>query len=199
MDIVDMTFEVDAEVASRCRPENGSKITVRLVSLPTASVEETYKKLDPAASQEVVTDAMRKIQTVWPPKGKIIIEMNPNENVGKSWLDLVSTYRWIRKHELIVVIQDPAAPPLELTEHIRLGQNGIRLIHLGDLSGHTFLLHATEARPSLLPAQTKPISTQQLVDSDWDNYMTRLKAESTNAPLGAFKFAGTVTVQPQTV
>jgi len=189
MDILDMTFEVDAEVASRCRPENGSKITVRLVCLPTASVEETYKQLDPAASQELVTDAMRQIQTVWPPKGKVIIEMNPSGNVGRSWLpqDL-----------------DPAGPPLELTEHIRPGQNSIRLIHLGDLSGHTFLLHASEARASLLPAQKpnpKPISTQQLVDSDWDNCMTRLKAKPTEADVrvGAFSFAGTVTVQPQTV
>jgi hypothetical protein len=92
MDIVDMTFEVDAELASRCHSENGPDITVRLVSLPTASVEETYKKLDPGASYEVVTNAMRNIDTLWPPKGKIIVEVNPGDTVGKSWLpqDLVS-------------------------------------------------------------------------------------------------------------
>ena len=94
MDIVEMTFEVDAEVASRCRRENGSRISVRLVCLPTASVEETYKRLDPAASQEAVTDEMRKIETLWPPKGKIIIEVNAGDNVGRSWLprDLVSAH-----------------------------------------------------------------------------------------------------------
>jgi hypothetical protein len=94
MDVVNMIFEVDAEVASRCRRENGSNIAVRLVCLPTVSVEETYKQLDPAASPKVVTDAMRSVKPEWPPKGKIIIEVNPGDKLGRSWLprDLVSTF-----------------------------------------------------------------------------------------------------------
>jgi hypothetical protein len=203
MDIVEMTFEVDAEVASRCRRENGSRISVRLVCLPTASVEETYKRLDPAASQEAVTDEMRKIETLWPPKGKIIIEVNAGDNVGRSWLprDLVSAHDWLRNQGLIDNTQDPAAPPLELTEYIRVGKNNVRLLHLGDISSHTFLLYAAEAHPSLLPPQapnSKPISTQLLVDSDWDNYINRLNAKPTkhtDIHVNTFKFAGTVTLQ----
>lgn len=94
MDVVNMTFEVDGEVASRCRGHNGSNIAVRLVCLPTASVEETYKQLDPTASVEVVTNAMRSVKPKWPPKGKIIVEVNPGAKVGRSWLpqELVSIF-----------------------------------------------------------------------------------------------------------
>ncbi|KIM84817.1 hypothetical protein PILCRDRAFT_43154, partial [Piloderma croceum F 1598] len=116
-------------------------IAVRLVCLPTASVEETYKQLDPAASVEVVTDAMRSVKPEWPPKGKIIVEVNPGAKVGRSWLP----------QEL-----NPATSILELTAHIQPGQNNIRLIHLGDLSTHTFLLHATEVQPSSLLAGPTP-------------------------------------------
>jgi hypothetical protein len=121
MDVVNMTFEVDAEVASRCRGQNASNIAVRLVCLPTASVEETYKQLDPAASAEVVTDAMRSIKPEWPPKGKIIVEVNPGAKVGRSWLpqELVSKF--------------DSTPSAE-THHYH---SGSRQIHSGTDSTHT--------------------------------------------------------------
>jgi hypothetical protein len=94
MEVVDVTFDVEARVASRCRQEDGSRVSVRLVCLPTASVEKTYMQLDPAASPEAVTNAMRTIKPEWPQKGKIIIEVNPDDKIGRSWLprDLVCIF-----------------------------------------------------------------------------------------------------------
>jgi len=186
MDVVNMTFDVDAEVASQCRSANDSGVTVRLVSLPTASVEETYKKLDAAASRDVVTNAMRSIDPLWPPKGKIIIEVNPGNEIGRCWLpqDL-----------------DPTRPPLELTGHIRSGKNCVRLIQLGDLSDHTFLLLARKDIPSTRTPNLKSMSTEQQVANDWDNHITRLKVKPTMPDVRGdhFNFFGTVAVQPQTV
>jgi len=91
---------------------------------------------------------------------------------------------------------------LELTPHIQLGQNNIRLIHLGDLSSHTFLLHAAELPPSSLPAETPSPKPKDLVDSDCENYMTRLQATATkqsDVRGGPFKFVATVAVEAQTV
>jgi hypothetical protein len=106
LDVVNLNFEVDPEVASRCCRESSPKVSVRLVCLPTASVEETYKKLDPSASPETVTDAMRNIKPEWPPKGKIIVEVNPGDKAGWSWLpqDLVSTFYSLWERMLITII-----------------------------------------------------------------------------------------------
>lgn len=86
--------------------------------------------------------------------------------------------------------------------HIRHGPNNIRLIHLGDLSGHIFMLHAAASCPSRLnfpldqPLNAKYLLTQDLINSDRDPDACQLKAKTgqdLDTCAATFKFSGNVT------
>lgn len=87
--------------------------------------------------------------------------------------------------------------PLDISAHIRPGTNHIRLIHLADLSGYTFLVHAS---PTPLPQRIAlpkpdPVPTtinQQLVNSEWDKYLRRFTSKSKQP--GLFNFNGAAVV-----
>lgn len=103
--------------------------------------------------------------------------------------------------------QDPTGLPLNLTTHVRQGQNNIRFIHLGDLSGHIFMLHVAESRPSPLSFPLDQIlnsnytPTQGPVNSHWHPYIHQSSTktdQSVDACASTFKFFGKVTrsIQP---
>ena len=86
IDILDVDFEVHPDMIIQ------DMVTVHLLCLPRASVERIMRDLDPVASPETVMDALRKVKTEWPSKGQVVMELNPGDTVGRSWLprDFVS-------------------------------------------------------------------------------------------------------------
>jgi hypothetical protein len=102
-DILDVEFQNFSEIATQDHLEDSSGITFHLLCLPTNSVRETFETLDQAASPQEVTDAMWNIKTQWPPRGKLLIEVNPGDTVGRSWLpfELASTIILVQKSQLI--------------------------------------------------------------------------------------------------
>lgn len=75
-----MDFEVHPDMKIQ------DSVSVHLLCLPRAEVEQTMRDLDPTASPETVMDALWKVKTEWPSKGKVVMELNPGDIVGRSWL-----------------------------------------------------------------------------------------------------------------
>lgn len=93
LDAVEVDFEVETDVATRCRPGAPAHVSVHLLCLPTASVQGEYNKIERSAPPEAVTHAMWNAKTQWPPKGSLTVELNPGDHLRRSWLpkDLVGT------------------------------------------------------------------------------------------------------------
>lgn len=95
---------------------------------------------------------------------------------------------------LTVVFKASVSSPLDITAHLKSGVNNVRFIHLGNLSGYTFLLHAAE------PHHDDIHSLNVKLASDWDTYLMRLKENTHTEQLTSpFKFVGKVTVETKSV
>lgn len=86
IDILDVEFEVHPDTMAQ------DTVAVHLMCIPKASVEQTLGELDSRASPDTVADALRKTKTEWPSMGKVVMELNSGDTVGRSWLprDFVS-------------------------------------------------------------------------------------------------------------
>lgn len=87
-DILDVPFEVEPELAKRFLLKDSSEVSVHILCLSKPLVEETLRNLDPVASPEIVTNAIWNLKTEWPQKGKVIIQVNSDDSMGRSWLPM---------------------------------------------------------------------------------------------------------------
>lgn len=108
--------------------DTDTHISVHLLCLPTATVAEVNRSLDPAASPAEVAAALWRIPTSWPAKGTLVIEANPGHSVSS--------------HAFLPSVLGEINGPLDITAHIHAGENVLRLIQLRDTSDHVFVVHA---------------------------------------------------------
>lgn len=59
---------------------------VHLLCLPASAVAEVNQNLDPMASPADVAVALWNLGTIWPTKGTLVVEMNPDESgAARVW------------------------------------------------------------------------------------------------------------------
>jgi hypothetical protein len=136
-DILEAAFDVSLDTAVQWRlhstDEAGAfepKVSLRLLCLPTSLVASTYQTIDLPATPADIANAMWSIETQWPSRGKLVVEVNSRRKWGRSLFgrDLA-----------------PNGPPVDVTSCVRPGRNVVRFMQLGDLSQCMFVLHASEA------------------------------------------------------
>ncbi|KAF7967730.1 hypothetical protein HWV62_33293 [Athelia sp. TMB] len=207
IDVLEVEFEIDTETALSCQLNAPFPVSMRLLCLPTATVQGEYEMVEASAPPWTVANAMRSIPTEWPAPGSLVIQMHVDNTWSRSWLpeDLVGLYLFHLRYCLIhrPSIQQPETPPLDITLHIRPGANRLRFIHLSDLSAYTFLVHSAPAAvskrtsmprldPVLPVTPTTMMPDQRLDDSEWDEYLIHNSGKATRTPL--FDISGTTVV-----
>ncbi|KAF8071796.1 hypothetical protein FPV67DRAFT_897889 [Lyophyllum atratum] len=133
-DVLDCEFEVDAETAQKWNLlgssiswDSAAKVSLRLLCLPKDVVQAIYEPSFTSATAEDMAMELSKLKPEWPPQGSLVVQVNPTERHGRSWLPL----------EMY-----PRSPALDLTDFIREGRNVIKLIQLTDMADKMFVLHA---------------------------------------------------------
>ncbi|KAF5372756.1 hypothetical protein D9615_010108 [Tricholomella constricta] len=138
--VLDSDFEVDAETAKKwnlsgfslSRDTSAIKLSLQLLCLPRDLVPNVYETSLALVTAEDTATALSKIKTEWPPQGSLIVQMNPAERHGRTWLP---------------THMGPVSPPLDLTDSLCEGPNVVRLIQLDDMADKIFVLHAATTPP----------------------------------------------------
>ncbi|KIP03497.1 hypothetical protein PHLGIDRAFT_20230 [Phlebiopsis gigantea 11061_1 CR5-6] len=98
----------------------------RLLCLHTADVEKAAVK-NPTATPEEFASAMWNVQTKWPRRGQLLLEVNGETDTPGSWIP----------KQL-----GPEDGPVDLTPHIVPGINTIRIIQLAAQTDRIFIVYA---------------------------------------------------------
>ncbi|KAK0469596.1 uncharacterized protein EV420DRAFT_1495543 [Desarmillaria tabescens] len=165
-DILEYSFNVSEEIAAKwnlirennwvmAERETRDELFLHLICLPTALAAPMLDSLLTEISQEpkTLTDALWSIQTEWPGRGSLIIEINPGKPTGKVFFPGDDPVR--DPAMTFLDITDPKScqrnihNPLEITHTIREGVNTIRFIQLADMDKSFFLLASHRDIPTL--------------------------------------------------
>ncbi|KAF8349179.1 hypothetical protein F5887DRAFT_850454, partial [Amanita rubescens] len=108
-------------------------LSLSLACVPLSEVIAVREKLDLAtATPQEIANEMAQIETVWPPAGHLVIQINPDHEWGGSWLP---------KH------LGEGHSSINIVNHVHEGTNVIRFIQLANLADHMFLVLAKEKPP----------------------------------------------------
>ncbi|KAF9446827.1 hypothetical protein P691DRAFT_672705 [Macrolepiota fuliginosa MF-IS2] len=103
------------------------KASWKLKCVPIEHVDVVRQTLNNPTTAKDLLHELSRLQSRWPTEGKLIIEVNPDHVLGKTFY---------AKH------LDSVIPFVELKYYLHEGLNLIRIIQLGDMSKHVFILYA---------------------------------------------------------
>ncbi|KAJ7592910.1 hypothetical protein C8J56DRAFT_885982 [Mycena floridula] len=127
--ILDWSFEIDPSTADSWNLDNHNAERPRL--LVQLILTDSVK--DAALGPDNTPAAIWATRSRWPPKGSLIVQINPSETWGGTWFpdDMAS---------------DPDSPSaLDISSTIRRGKNIVRCIQLSGLQS-TFIIQASECQ-----------------------------------------------------
>ncbi|KAF8631366.1 hypothetical protein AX15_002423 [Amanita polypyramis BW_CC] len=152
VEIVTCEFEIDKIAADRWGIRGPSRhgkekahdtLSLSLACVPLSVIAAVKEMLDMStASPQDITNAITQFETVWPPAGHLVIEINPDREWGRSWLP---------RH----LGEDHSS--IDITEHVHEGTNVIRLIQLAGLADCMFIVLANEKPPDVPTVDAEPV------------------------------------------
>ncbi|GLB40277.1 hypothetical protein LshimejAT787_0801480 [Lyophyllum shimeji] len=133
-DVLDCELEIDSETAMKwdltgpsISGNAAAKLSLELRCLPKDLVQTVYETSPASTTAEDMAVALSEIKTEWPPQGSLIVQTNPSEGWGRTWLPTHLA---------------PSSPALDLTDSIHEGRNIVRLIQLTAMPDKIFILQA---------------------------------------------------------
>ncbi|OCH84327.1 hypothetical protein OBBRIDRAFT_808316 [Obba rivulosa] len=134
-DVVEVEFSVDPEIAAAARrwarrreefDADATHVSVHLLCLPNAVVSTILQSVPLDAPPARVAQLVWEAGTKWPRRGTLLATMNSGSpGVSRTYFP-----------------DDLEDGPLDVTNTIQQGANMLRIVQLGDISGHTFVLYA---------------------------------------------------------
>ncbi|EIN09864.1 hypothetical protein PUNSTDRAFT_133636 [Punctularia strigosozonata HHB-11173 SS5] len=103
-------------------------IVVNLVSLPAPVVATLLDSIPPGSGPDVVAATVASYETVWPARGKVIVEVNHDAELLPEKKRV-----WVYEH---------IEGPLDITAYLRYGSNTIRILPLDSMDEYVFFLLA---------------------------------------------------------
>ncbi len=135
-------------------------LSLSLACVPLSEVVAVRGKLDlTTATPQEIANEMTRIETVWPPAGQLVIQINPDQEWGGSWLSkhLVRVYTpRTLKLEPTMYIQGEGHSSIDIVNHVHEGTNVIRFIQLANLADRMFLVLAKEKPPDIDTMDLEP-------------------------------------------
>ncbi|KAF8150021.1 hypothetical protein B0H34DRAFT_666460 [Crassisporium funariophilum] len=144
---MECSFEIDQETASRWNfppssnhpseaatkaQELKTNLHLQICCLPRIVVDSMMEEMTSGATIQDLAMATSQIENHWPTTGHLIIKVNPQSKIARTWLP----------HEL-----KPTSPPVLIQNCVRQGINTVQFIQLSGMSEHVFVLFAIE-KPS---------------------------------------------------
>jgi hypothetical protein len=109
-------------------PELGPSVQLSLLCLPTGAVQEKQSSWGPHSTRQSMVDDLVSIPIAWPRMGTLLVQVNKDEPWGRAWLP----------YELA-----DSTPSLDISLHLRQGNNTVTFIQLDNLTDCTFILAAS--------------------------------------------------------
>ena len=170
------------EELSPVRSADATHIAVHLLCLPVRAVAEASSSMHVLRDPGAISDAFWNIQTQWPPKGGLIVEVNggdalyahtffPAQLVCFLCLDALPR----RSRTDMTWTKGATDGPLELTSHVRAGTNTLRLIQLRDTSEWVYAVHAG-APPPMDVAPDAAAAAAGDGAREWEAFVARASA-----------------------
>lgn len=121
---------------------------------------------DPSAVSDVFWD----IQTQWPPKGALVVEVNGGDaQHTRTFLPAQLVCQPLILRSCADTRKDATDGPVDLTPLVRAGSNTLRLIQLRDTSESVFVVHAG-APPN---AETALLAAPDDQAREWEAFVAR--------------------------
>ena len=127
-------------------------------------------KIDLAsATPQEIAHEMAQIKTVWPPAGQLVIEINPDQEWGRTWLPrhLVRIYTQSTLELEPMYVQGEEQSSINILNYVHEGMNTIRLIQLAGLADHMFIVLAKEKPPDMGAIDHEPEMKAEEGEGPW--------------------------------